>query len=179
MTYRWASLDELYIILRWLKIKAIKYEITVSFFGLYGSWTEVYSKPNLPAMQWWARGAPQLFATTAVRLVELVLSVRYELIASRSLCQFLCKIYAFWPFWMVPSCTRYVSYVGNKENLLGLVLRFHKIRTKKYVFYFEKYVFFAWYFVSIFHVFFFNGNKIVLSNSRLTWVFSTVCLGLW
>jgi hypothetical protein len=84
----------------------------------------------------WARGAPQLFATTAVRLAELVLSVRYELIASRSLTQFLCKIYAFWPFWSSPSCTRYVSYVGIKENLLGLVLRFRKIRIEKYVFYF-------------------------------------------
>ncbi len=97
----------------------------------------------------WARGAPQLFATTAVRLAELVLSVRFELIASRSLTQFLCKIYAFGPFWSSPSCTCYVSYVGIKENLLGLVLRFRKIRTEKYVFYFKKYVFFARYFVSI------------------------------
>ena len=120
---------------------------------------------------------PQLFATTAVRLAELVLSVRFELIASRSLTRFLCKIYAFWPFWSSPSCTRYVSYVGLKENLLGLVLRFRKIRTEKYVFFFEKYIFFAWYFVSIFHVFFFNENKIVLSNSHSTWVFSTVLLG--
>ncbi len=91
----------------------------------------------------WARGAPQLFATTAVRLAELVLSVRFELIASRSLTQFLCKIYAFWPFWSSLSCMRYVSYVGIKENLLGLVLRFQKIRTEKYVFCFKKYVFFA------------------------------------
>ena len=98
----------------------------------------------------WAQGAPQLFATTAVRLAELVLMVRYELIASRSLTQFLCKIYAFWPFWVFASCTRYVSYVGIKENLLGLVLRFRKIRIEKYVFHLEKYAFFSSYFVSIF-----------------------------
>jgi hypothetical protein len=35
--------------------------------------------------QWWAQGAPQLFATTAVHLTEQVLLVRYELITSRSL----------------------------------------------------------------------------------------------
>ncbi len=94
---------------------------------------------NNSSMSWihlWARGAPQFFATTAVRLAELVLLVRYELIASRSLTQFLCKIYAFWPFWTSPSYTRYVSYVGIKENLLGLVLRLRKIRIEKYVFFF-------------------------------------------
>ncbi len=99
--------------------------------------------PTWMKCQLWARGVPQLFATTAVRLAELVLLVRFELIASRSLTQFLCKIYAFRPFWSCPSCTCYVSYVGIKENLLGLVLRFQKIRTEKYVFYFEKYIFFA------------------------------------
>ena len=45
-------------------------------------------------------------------------------------------------FWRSPLCMHYVSYVGIKKNLLGLVLRFQKIRTEKYVFYFEKYVFF-------------------------------------
>ncbi len=105
--------------------------------------TQFQLRSNSVKVHLWARGVPQLFATTAVHLAELVLSVRYELIASRSLCQFLCKIYAFWPFWVFPSCTCYVFYVGIKENLLGLVLRFQKICTKKYVFYFEKYVFFA------------------------------------
>ena len=55
------------------------------------------------------------------RLAELVLSVRFELSVSRSLTQFLCDFYAFWPFWMFPSCTRYVSHVGIKirsENFL-------------------------------------------------------------